>query len=104
SRRALAIGVAASAFVALSSTGRAAGPVTITPPGAQVFTIYNPPDGTPGKHTADEPSIGANWNSGAIMYQSLETTLKVLFDDTQSPATATWTDVTASLTTTTSTL
>lgn len=97
-RRGLAGAIALFAVFSFSLSGDAAGVVSITPAGAQSFTIYTPPDGTPGKHTADEPSIGANWNSGAIMYLALLTTLRVNFDDTQSPPAATWTDVSAPLT------
>jgi hypothetical protein len=40
-----------------------------------------------------EPSIGVDWATGAVMYQHFPTTLRVHFDDTQSPAQATWTVV-----------
>lgn len=48
------------------------------------------------KNTQDEPNIGVNWSSGAIMLQALMQTLKVTVDETgckQTPLT-TWTDVT----------
>ena len=94
----LAGALALSALLASSPAGRAGAPVTVTPTGAQTFMIYTPPDGTNGKHSADEPSIGADWKTGAVMYQALLATLRVNFDDTKSPATATWTDVSSLLT------
>jgi len=71
-----------------SATGSVGGPA---------FTIYNPPAGSPGEHTAAEPSIGVDWKTGAAMYQADLTTYRVNFDDA-SPAAATWTDVSSPLT------
>jgi hypothetical protein len=68
-------------------------PGTQTPPG---FTAYAAPQSLPNSNSAGEPSIGSNWNSGATMYQSYLSTYKVMFDDSVSPAKATWTDVSAS--------
>ncbi|MCA1815015.1 MAG: exo-alpha-sialidase, partial [Acidobacteria bacterium] len=42
---------------------------------------------------AGEPSIGVNWNSGNVMFMCHFLTLRVKFDDTRSPAAATWADV-----------
>jgi hypothetical protein len=67
-------------------------PGTATPPG---FTTYAAPQALPDSNNAGEPSIGANWNSGATMYQSYLSTYKVTFDDSVSPATASWTDASA---------
>ncbi len=44
---------------------------------------------------AAEPSIGVNWTTGNVMFQAYTETLRVSFDDSTSPATATWADVTA---------
>jgi hypothetical protein len=68
-------------------------PGTATPPG---FTTYAAPSSLPNSNSAGEPSIGSNWKSGATMYQSYLSTYKVMFDDSVSPATATWTDASAS--------
>ncbi|HEY3527901.1 MAG TPA: sialidase family protein [Nocardioides sp.] len=68
-------------------------PGTATPPG---FTTYAAPSGLNGDvNNAGEPSIGTNWKSGATMYQSSLSTYKVTFDDSTSPATAHWSDVSA---------
>jgi hypothetical protein len=69
-------------------------PGTATPPG---FTTYAAPKALPNSNNAGEPSIGASWKSGATMYQSYLSTYKVTFDDSVSPAKATWTDASATL-------
>ena len=68
-------------------------PGTATPPG---FTTYAAPQGlNDDVNSAGEPSIGSNWKTGATMYQSYLSTYKVAFDDSVSPAKATWSDVSA---------
>jgi hypothetical protein len=68
-------------------------PGTATPPG---FTTYAAPTGlNQDVNNAGEPSIGTDWKSGATMYQSSLSTYKVTFDDSTSPATAHWSDVSA---------
>jgi hypothetical protein len=42
-----------------------------------------------------EPSIGVNWKSGRVFVQASTQTLRVTFNDTTSPATATWEDKSA---------
>jgi len=61
------------------------------------FTTYAAPAGFTDANNAGEPSIGANWKSGATLYQASLSTYKVTFNDAVSPATATWSDVSASL-------
>lgn len=39
---------------------------------------------------AGEPTCGANWNTGKVMYQAGTQTLRISFDDCTSPATAKW--------------
>lgn len=46
-------------------------------------------------NSAGEPTIGVNWNSGNAMFISFLQTLRVNWDDTGSPAPATWKDVSA---------
>ena len=46
-------------------------------------------------NTAGEPTIGVNWNSGNTMFIASLQTLRVKWDDTVSPASATWEDVSA---------
>src|ERR1044072_9199337 len=53
-------------------------------------------------NSAAEPSIGANWNTGAAMFVSALQTLRVKWNDTTSPAPATWEDVSAPTTSITS--
>ena len=77
-------------------------PTVAPPPGpsAQAYTVYPAPENIPpalgssnaGQHGAGEPSIGVNWKTGAAMYQAGNHTLRVLFDDTRIPATASWAD------------
>jgi len=65
-------------------------PSTATPPS---YLNYAAPSGL--GQSAGEPTLGANWDSGAVMYISGLETLRVNFDDSASPATATWADVSA---------
>ncbi|HEX7312969.1 MAG TPA: sialidase family protein [Pyrinomonadaceae bacterium] len=68
-------------------------PSTSTPPSYQNFAA---PSGL--GESAGEPTIGVNWNSGAVMFISGLQTLRVKFNDSTSPATTTWEDVSAPLT------
>jgi hypothetical protein len=67
-------------------------PGTATPPG---FTTYPAPATLGDSNNSGEPSIGTNWQTGSTMYQSSLSTYKVTFDDSTSPATAHWSDVSA---------
>jgi hypothetical protein len=66
--------------------------------GTPVFQTYVSPSNLSGRTQSGEPSIGINWNSGAVMYQSGLSTYRVMFNDTATPATATWSDVTSAYT------
>src|SRR4051794_3159101 len=68
-------------------------PGTGTPP---TYSNYPAPESFGGAHDAGEPSIGVNYNTGAVMYQAGLSTAKVTFSST-SPATATWADKTANI-------
>jgi hypothetical protein len=68
-------------------------PGTDVPPG---FQDYAAPSSMSNANSAGEPSIGTDWKTGATMYQSYLSTYKVSFDDSTTPATASWTDVSAS--------
>lgn len=46
-------------------------------------------------NSAGEPTIGVNWNTGNAMFIASLQTLRVKWDDTASPAPATWQDVSA---------
>ena len=67
-------------------------PGTATPPG---FTTYPAPSTLNDADNSGEPSIGTNWQTGSTMYQSSLSTYHVTFDDSTTPATAHWTDVSA---------
>jgi hypothetical protein len=68
-------------------------PGTDTPPD---FTNYAAPSSFADANDAGEPSIGNNWKTGATMYQAGLSTFKAQFDDSVTPAKATWSDVSAS--------
>lgn len=57
------------------------------------YTIYPAPSGLTFNTDAGEPSIGVNWNTGAVMYQSYTETYKVTFNDAANPPTANWVNV-----------
>ena len=63
------------------------------PPGTEPISYadYPAPNGLGGD--AGEPSIGADLKSGNVMFQAGLQALRVTFDDTLSPGTATWKDV-----------
>jgi hypothetical protein len=43
--------------------------------------------------TSGEPSVGANWNTGNLMYVAWLETLRITLDDSSSPAKSTWINV-----------
>jgi hypothetical protein len=55
------------------------------------YSSLKPPNGLGGD--AGEPSIGADLKSGNVMFQSGLEALRATFDDSTSPATASWKDV-----------
>ncbi|HEX9093538.1 MAG TPA: CARDB domain-containing protein [Coriobacteriia bacterium] len=63
------------------------------PPGTEhiTYSSHKPPKGM--GEDAGEPSIGANTKSGNVMFQSGLEALRATFDDSTSPATASWKDV-----------
>ncbi|HEV2852068.1 MAG TPA: sialidase family protein [Thermoanaerobaculia bacterium] len=68
-------------------------PPSVTPPAYQVFA---PPAGVGA--SAGEPTLGVDEATGTAMYIAGLETLKVTFNDSVTPATAAWTDVSAPLT------
>jgi hypothetical protein len=69
------------------------------PPPANISALayrnYSPPNAlSPDVHNAGEPSIGVDWKTGAVMYQSYVSTFKATFDNAN-PAHATWQDKSA---------
>src|SRR5207247_8542965 len=67
-------------------------------PGAPAFINYPAPDNIPpvlgsssaGQHSAGEPSIGVNWNTGKAFIEAGNHTLRVTFNDASKPASAAW--------------
>jgi hypothetical protein len=58
------------------------------------YGVYTPPAGFQ-TSDAGEPSIGSNWKTGSVFFQSSLQTMRVRFDDSFTPARATWADVSA---------
>lgn len=82
-------------------------PEKFTPPPtsliASMFQNYKPPCANPedyvacgavgmfrGYNSAGEPSVGVNWNTGNVLFQSNLFTLRTTFDDRTSPARDIW--------------
>ena len=89
------LGESYDATATLTTEAPAPAPGTATPPG---FANYAAPSSFSGANDAGEPSIGTSFTSGATMYQAGLSTFKATFDDSVSPAKATWSDVTANIT------
>lgn len=81
------------------ATTTSAPPLATDP--APVYGVYAPPAGFQ-QFDAGEPSIGVNWKTGSVFYQSSLQTMRIKFNDSTSPATATWEDVSALTTSLTS--
>jgi hypothetical protein len=81
------LGESIAAAIELTPKPAPATPGTATPP---KYSNHQPPAGSGLGTTAGEPSIGANWKSGKVMFQSNTQTLRVTFNDSVKPATATW--------------
>jgi CARDB protein len=86
------LGESYDATATLATTPSNPAPGTDTPPS---FTDYAAPSSLPDANNAGEPSVGTSFKTGNTFFQSYLSTYKVGFDDTASPATATWTDVSA---------
>src|SRR4051794_36294409 len=84
------LGMAALAAAALCAAPLRA---QVTPP---TFTIYPAPAALGAD--AGEPSLGIDWNSGAVMYQAGLQTLRVNFNDSVTPPVVNWVDVSYPLT------
>jgi hypothetical protein len=84
------LGESITGTAALVSNPAQPAPSTAPAPG---FRTYAAPDSLTNAHNAGEPSIGANWKTGAAMYQSYTATYKTTFDAT---GTITWADRSAS--------
>jgi hypothetical protein len=60
------------------------------------YNLYPAP--SPLGQDAGEPSLGVNWSSGNVLYVAGLETLRVTFNDSVTPAAASWSDVTYPLT------
>ena len=60
------------------------------------YATYAAPNGL--GTSAGEPSLGVNWATGNVMYQASLETMRVSFNDSTSPAQATWVDVPSQIT------
>jgi len=69
------------------------GASTQPPPGTENITFANLPATNGLGGDAGEPSVGADWKTGKAMFQAGLQALRVGFDDSTSPPSATWTDV-----------
>src|SRR5437763_17108190 len=63
------------------------------PAGTPIYANYAAPAAF--GNNAGEPSIGADWKTGKVFFQSNVNTYRVSFDDCSSPARAAWEDKTA---------
>jgi hypothetical protein len=82
------VGITVAAALAAGAPARAqAGFGSGTPAFTNYVSPFTPP-------SSNEPSIGVDWATGAVMYEDAQHTRKVIFNDSTTPATATWTDVT----------
>ncbi|MFL6011048.1 MAG: hypothetical protein ACJ734_04580, partial [Gaiellaceae bacterium] len=61
--------------------------------GSEPLSFANHPSPADVGGSAGEPSLGANWKSGNVMFQAGLVAARVTFDDATSPAKATWKDV-----------
>lgn len=68
---------------------------TPTPSSEAAPRYYNYPAPAALGNSAGEPTIGVNWDSGNAFFLAALETLRVKWDDTASPAPATWSDVSA---------
>jgi len=90
------LGESYSATASLTAQPATPPPGTAQPAG---FTTYAAPSAFADANSAGEPSIGTNWKTGATTYQAGLSTFKASFNDSVSPATVSWADVSASVTT-----
>jgi hypothetical protein len=81
------LGQSIAAAIELTPKPVAAAPGTGPSPN---YSSHQPPAGSGLGTTAGEPSIGANWKTGKVMFQSNTQTLRVSFNDSVKPASATW--------------
>ncbi len=89
--------VAGDSYTATLSLTTDAPPPPVSSAPATGFDNFPAPATLPRVHDAGEPSIGYDGKTDASMYQAYTATYRTTYDDTTSPATATFTDVSANL-------
>lgn len=89
-----------TATVTASSVGPTPTPPAVSNATPPTYSNFAPPS-TLGQR-AGEPTIGLNWSTGNAMFIASLQTLRVTFDDTVSPSTATWVNKSAANTSVTS--
>jgi hypothetical protein len=87
-----AIGPDGNSYTASATLGATSAPPQ-PPAGSEPITYSNHPAPNGLGGDAGEPSVGADWKSGKSMFQAGLQALRVTWDDTVSPANASWTDV-----------
>jgi hypothetical protein len=55
---------------------------------APTYNVFQAPAGM--GNNSGEPTLGVNWNTGSVMFIAFLETLRVTFNDSTAPATATW--------------
>ena len=88
--------VAGDSYTALAAFVPAGAPPPAFTGTAPRYATYAAPNGL--GTSAGEPSLGVNWSTGAVLYLASLETMKVTFDDSTSPAQATWKDVPSQIT------
>ncbi|MBV8199711.1 MAG: exo-alpha-sialidase, partial [Acidobacteria bacterium] len=94
----LAGALAAAPLLLLPDVAAGAAPPPAPASGATPPTYTNYPAPAPLATSAGEPSLSYDAKSGNVMFEAGLQTLRVSFDDSTSPARATWTDVSYILT------
>ncbi len=89
------LGESYAATASLVDKPVAPAPSTETAPG---FVNYKAPSSLPDANDAGEPSIGTKFATDETFYQAYLSTYQVVFDDTVTPAKATWQDRSANAT------
>ena len=87
------LGQSYSASAAMVAKPNNAPPAATAP--TPTLTNYGAPETLSNAHNAGEPSIGNSFKTGSSFYQALTSTYKVAFNDAVTPATASWSDVSA---------
>jgi len=86
--------VAAIGLVVLGAAASGAATRPKATPRAPLFTLFEAPTELLGAGNAGEPSIGANWKSGALLFQAGSETYRLTVSGSGTQSTVSWADVT----------